>query len=91
MTFVDSGAWIALSELKDQKHGQAAAIFNQLRQQNERLLTTDYVIDETVTRLRYDRSHTTATKFLDDESTTFYGTLKWNNSPSLCQPKLQLN
>ncbi len=65
MIFVDTGAWIALSDRKDQKHGEAVTIFSRLKQQRERLLTTDYVIDETVTRLRYDLDHSIATKFLD--------------------------
>lgn len=65
MTFVDTGGWIALSDRKDQHHNDATAIYAQLKQQKERLLTTDYVIDETTTRLRYDLSHSTAIKLLD--------------------------
>jgi predicted nucleic acid-binding protein len=65
MIFVDTGAWIALSDRKDQHHGDAVAIYTQLKRLKERLLTTDYVIDETVTRLRYDLNHSTAVKFLD--------------------------
>ena len=65
MTFVDSGAWIALYSLRDQHHADAFAIFRSLEQQKARLLTTDYVIDETVTRLRYDASHSAAVVFLD--------------------------
>lgn len=64
MTFVDTGAWITLSDRKDQHHNDAATIYAQLKQQKERLLTTDYVIDETATRLRYDLSHSTAIKLL---------------------------
>jgi predicted nucleic acid-binding protein len=65
MTFVDSGAWIALYSLRDQHHAEAFAIFRSLEQQKARLLTTDFVIDETVTRLRYDASHSAAVVFLD--------------------------
>ena len=65
MTFVDSGAWIALYNLQDQHHAEAFAIFNSLKQQNVRLFTTDYVIDETATRLRYDAGHRAAVEFLD--------------------------
>ena len=36
-----------------------------MQQQQIRLLTTDYVIDETVTRLRYDTNHALAVTFLD--------------------------
>lgn len=65
MIFVDTGAWIALTDRKDQKYGKAVAIFNRLRQQKERLLTTDYIVDETVTRLRYDLNHSVGVKFLE--------------------------
>ncbi len=65
MTFVDSGAWIALFNVRDQLHSEARVIFNALQQQRERLYTTDYVIDETVTRLRYDVSHPAAVEFID--------------------------
>lgn len=65
MTFVDSGAWIALYSLRDQHHAKANAIFGSLEQQRARLLTTDYVIDETVTRFRYDAGHSAAVAFLD--------------------------
>ena len=65
MTFVDSGAWIALFNRRDQHHTEARAIFNELERQRERLFTTDYVLDETVTRLRYDVNHSAATGFLD--------------------------
>ncbi len=36
-----------------------------MRQQQEKLATTDYIIDETITRLRYDLGHAVAVKFLD--------------------------
>lgn len=65
MIFVDTGAWIALSDRKDQCHGDATAIYTRLKNVKERLFTTDYIIDETVTRLRYDLSYSTAIKFLD--------------------------
>ena len=65
MIFVDSGAWIALLNRRDQHHDDAAAILNNLGQQNVQLLTTDYVIDETVTWLRYRVNHAIAVQFLN--------------------------
>ncbi|MBC8231024.1 type II toxin-antitoxin system VapC family toxin [bacterium] len=65
MIFVDTGAWIALSDRNDQYHDDAVETYTRLKRQQERLLTTDYVIDETLTRLRYDLSHYSAVKFLD--------------------------
>ncbi len=64
MIFVDTGAWIAISNPRDQHHREAMAIYNDLRYREIQLLTTDYVIDETVTRLRYDESHRMAVLFL---------------------------
>ena len=65
MIFVDSGAWIALSNRRDQDYGDAVAIYETVKRQKIRLLTTDYVLDETVTRLRYDVGHREAVRFLD--------------------------
>lgn len=65
MVFVDTGAWIALSDKSDQHHQDAITIYASLKQRQEKFLTTDYVIDETVTRLRYDASHIVAVQFLD--------------------------
>ena len=36
-----------------------------MRDRETQLLTTDYVIDETVTRLRYDTNHSVAVAFLE--------------------------
>ena len=65
MIFVDSGAWIALSYQRDQNHTAAVTIYADLKRQRARFLTTDYVLDETITRLRYDVSHSVAVQFLD--------------------------
>lgn len=65
MIFVDTGAWIALTDASDQYHLKARRIYTQLKQERPRFLTTEYVIDETVTRLRYDAGHATALRCLD--------------------------
>lgn len=65
MIFVDTGAWIALTDQSDQYHSEAKQIYARLKQQRLRLYTTDYIIDETITRLRYDSSHQNAVRFLD--------------------------
>ncbi|CAN2049170.1 PIN domain-containing protein [Candidatus Magnetomoraceae bacterium gMMP-1] len=65
MIFVDTGAWIALSDKSDQYHEDAKIIYTQLKQKKKRFLTTDYVIDETVTRLRYDAGHQVAVNFFE--------------------------
>ena len=65
MIFVDSGAWIAFFDQTDKYHNDAVVLYSDLVQQKMRLLTTDYVLDETITRLRYDVSHSVAVQFLD--------------------------
>ncbi len=55
MIFIDTGAWFAMAVPSDQDH---AAVAQCLAQLSEPLLTTDYVVDETLTLLRargYDR------------------------------------
>ena len=65
MIFVDTGAWIALTDKSDRYHQDARAIYERLKLQRRRLVTTDYILDETVTRLRYDSGHSAAVRFLD--------------------------
>lgn len=49
MIFVDTGAWYASFVASDQNHRSA---IEWLRQNTEPLITTDYIIDETLTLLR---------------------------------------
>ncbi|UCE08322.1 MAG: type II toxin-antitoxin system VapC family toxin [bacterium] len=65
MIFIDSGAWIALTDRKNQYHKKATLIYSKLKERRELLATTDYIIDETVTCLRYDLGHAAAVRFLD--------------------------
>ena len=65
MIFVDTGAWIAVTDTSDQYHLQAVKMYALLKKQREQFVTTDYVIDETVTRLRYDAGHPSALRYLD--------------------------
>ena len=65
MIFVDTGAWIAVTDASDQYHHQAVKMYALLKEQRKRFVTTDYVIDETVTRLRYDAGHPSALRYLD--------------------------
>ena len=65
MIFVDTGAWIAILNRKDQHHQDAVTIYNKLQQEAVHFLTTDYIIDETATRLRYDTNHSVAVMFLE--------------------------
>jgi predicted nucleic acid-binding protein len=54
MIFADTGAWMAWTVRTDQHH---AAADDWLRRNHEPLLTTDYIVDETLTLLRARKQH----------------------------------
>ena len=49
---VDTGAWIALLSRTDQHAAAATERYGELSAKGARLLTTNYIVDETATRLR---------------------------------------
>lgn len=49
MIFVDSSAWFAVYSRRDSNHGRAKQFLRAIR---EELVTSDYVVDETLTLLR---------------------------------------
>ncbi len=55
--FVDSGAWIALIYEGDRNHSRARAHYRRLLAKRVSLLTSNYVLAETYTWLRYHASH----------------------------------
>jgi uncharacterized protein len=61
--FVDSGAWIALVKRNDRLHAHARRHYERLYADGVGLLTTNYVVNETVTRLRYDAGLGAAREF----------------------------
>ncbi|MFZ1426365.1 MAG: PIN domain-containing protein, partial [Geminicoccaceae bacterium] len=48
--FVDSSAWYALLDRRDPEHARVAAVVQAHR---DRLVTSDYILDEAVTLVRY--------------------------------------
>jgi predicted nucleic acid-binding protein len=54
MIFADAGAWGAIAMEADENHGAASRWYYTNR---ERLFTTDYVVDETLTLLRARGAH----------------------------------
>jgi predicted nucleic acid-binding protein len=60
MTFVDTGAWYAVFVDSDPNHLRAT---KWRRENRERLITTDYILDETLTLLRARKQHDVALKF----------------------------
>jgi len=47
--FVDSSGWIALFDQNDKYYGQAASWISEISGRGGRFITTDYVLDETIT------------------------------------------
>jgi hypothetical protein len=50
--FVDTGGWVALRYRRDQHHGRARALLRRLRADGIGLVTTEWVLGETVTLLK---------------------------------------
>lgn len=50
--FVDTGAWVALRYSRDQYHARARTILRRLRKDGLGLVTTEWVLGETVTLLK---------------------------------------
>jgi len=61
--FVDTGGWYAVVSQDDRHHAAATRYHQQQIQNGARLLTSDYILDETLTRLRYDFGHAVAVTF----------------------------
>lgn len=61
--FVDSGAWIALFDKSDKYHLRASQALRTLREQSTFLLTSDYILDETLTHLLYATGRHVALRF----------------------------
>src|SRR3989338_9592949 len=65
MLFVDTSAWLALNDRNDQHHNKAAAKSAEIKRQKIELITSEYIIDESITLIRYRVSHKAAVIFGD--------------------------
>lgn len=52
--FVDTWAWVAWAATDDVAHTRVAALRRELQQQAALLVTSNFVLAESLTRLRYD-------------------------------------
>lgn len=70
--FVDTSAFLAVSNRGDRHHQAAAEFFESIMNGKvfTRIVTTDYIVDETVTRLRFVVGHEAALKWLKDIQTS---------------------
>lgn len=63
--FVDTSAWLALNDKSDQYHDKAFSILNVVKRQKIELITSEYIVDESITIIRYRISHRAAIVFGD--------------------------
>jgi len=63
--FVDTSAWLALNDKNDQSHNKAITKSSEIKRQRIELITSEYIIDESVTLIRYRVSHRAAVIFGD--------------------------
>ena len=63
--FMDSAGFLALWDASDEHHDAAARLQEELIGHRRRFVTSEYVVDETVTLLLVRHSHAAATDFLD--------------------------
>jgi uncharacterized protein len=75
--FMDTAGFLALWDAADEHHGRALRLQAELAQKGRRFLTTDYVIDETVTLLLLRHSHSAAADFLETVASSESVQLHW--------------
>jgi len=61
--FIDTGGWIAMAVVRDRFHKQAASYYRKLSRKKIQLVTSEYVLVETYTRIRYDDGHDKVLQF----------------------------
>jgi len=64
--FVDTGAFIALTDADDENHKSAAAFYRNAREEGRRFITTNFVVCETLNYLRARISHRVAVLFFEN-------------------------
>ncbi|CAG0959113.1 MAG: PIN domain-containing protein [Candidatus Methanoperedens sp.] len=69
MIFVDTSAFLALVNEKDANHAEAVHFLEQIKNGRikvRKIITSDYIIDETLTRIRYSVGHKEAVEWGKD-------------------------
>lgn len=61
--FVDTSAWLALNDRNDQYYNRAVAKSTEIKKHRIELITSEYIIDESITLIRYRVSHQAAVIF----------------------------
>ncbi len=63
--FVDTSAWLALNDRNDQYYSKAVAKSGEIKKHRIELVTSEYIMDESITLIRYRVSHQAAVTFGD--------------------------
>lgn len=66
MIFVDTSAWYALADRADSNHDHAKELFNRLCENDDELVTHNYIIVESVALIQHRLGFDVAEKFLVD-------------------------
>ena len=75
--FVDTAGFLALWDAGDEHHARAVRLQEELARRNRRFLTTEYVVDDTVTLLLVRHSHAAAADFLQTMERSEALRLEW--------------
>jgi len=75
--FMDSAGFLALWDAGDEHHAPAIALQVELARKRRRFLTTEYVVDETITLLLRRHSHAAAADFLETTERSEALGLEW--------------
>lgn len=78
--FVDTAGFLALWDAADEHHARALRLQSDLARARRRFLTSDYIVDETVTLLLVRHSHAAASDFLQTVTTTEWVQFEWIDS-----------
>ena len=61
--FVDTSAWLALNDRNDQYYKKAVVKISEIKKNKIELITSEYILDESITIIRYRVSHQAAVIF----------------------------
>ncbi|MBI2297857.1 MAG: type II toxin-antitoxin system VapC family toxin [Armatimonadetes bacterium] len=75
MVFADSWGWVAWAFGRDESHSRVVAISDSVRKARGRFVTSNFVLSESLTPLRYDESLTAALSLLERVATMVQGRL----------------
>ena len=78
--FMDTAGFLALWDASDEHHARALRLQSELARRRRKLVTTDYIVDETVTLLLVRHSHAAAVDFLRTLQATQWIELVWIDS-----------